>query len=203
MKRVLLVALLGLVGCSSGGTETVEITTTVQVTTTVEAAAPTVATTTAAPKPAGNDPDDVDGQLDIRNLNATRTGDLLAVSLKTYEPWSSNVLVGPGPNRGGPNRLTIFYDIDLDGFPDYRGKIIYSGGALSLYLTGEGQAFEPIPVERPNNVTAQFVHPVDVFFVPSGGSSEVDIQIRARSLYNGQEDKAPDAGKWLGVPFNP
>ena len=203
MKRLLLVIVLALAGCSSGGTETVEITTTVQVTTTIEAAAPTVATTTTAPKPAGNDPDDVDGQLDIRNLNANRTGDLLAVSLKTYEPWSSNVLVGPGPNRAGPNRLTIFYDIDLDGFPDYRGKIIYSGGALSLYITGEGSAFEPIPVERPTNVRAQFVHPVDIFFAPSGGSSEVDMQIRARSLYNGVEDKAPDAGKWLGVPFNP
>ena len=203
MKGILLVTVLVLASCSSGETETVEITTTVQATTTVEAAAPTVATTTTAPEPAGNDPDDVEGQLDIRNLNATRKGDLLAVSLTTYEPWSSNVLVGPGPNLYGPNRLTIFYDIDLDGTPDYRGKIVYSGGELSLYLTGEGQAFEPIPVERPNNLTAQFVHPVDVFFVPSGGSSEVDIQIRAKSLYNGQEDKAPDAGKWLGVPFNP
>src|SRR6266545_2365475 len=73
MKGILLVVLLVLTGCSSSETETVEITTTVQATTTVEAAAPTVATTTAAP--AGNDPDDVDGQLDIRNLNATRTGD--------------------------------------------------------------------------------------------------------------------------------
>jgi hypothetical protein len=205
MRGILLVAVLVLAGCSSGETETVEITTTVQATTTVEAAAPTVATTTTTPEPepAGNDPDDVNGQLDIRNLNATRTGDLLAVSLTTYEPWSSNVLVGPGPNRYGPNRLTIFYDIDLDGAPDYRGKIVYSGGELSVYLTGEGQAFEPIPVERPNNVTAQFVHPVDVFFVPSGGSSEVDIQIRVKSLYNGQQDRAPDAGEWLGVPFTP
>jgi hypothetical protein len=202
MKRLLLAALLALAGCSSGGTETVEMTTTVQVTTTVEAQSPTLATTTSA-EPAGNDPDEVEGQLDVRNLNTTRTGDLLAVSLSTYEPWSSNVLVGPGPNRYGPNRLTILYDIDLDGAPDYRGKIVYSGGELSLYLTGEGQAFEPVPVERPNNVTAQFVHPVDVFFVPSGGSSDVDVQIRLRSLYNGQEDEAPDAGKWLRVPFSP
>jgi hypothetical protein len=201
MRGILFVTVLVLAGCSSGETETVEITTTVQATTTVEAPAPTVATTTTAPEPAGNDPDDVDGQLDVRNLNATRTRDLLAVSLTTYEPWSSNVLVGPGPNRYGPNRLTIFYDIDLDGTPDYRGKIVYSGGELSVYLTGEGQAFEPIPVERPNNVTAQFVHPVDIFFVPSGGSSEVDIQIRVKSLYNGQQDRAPDAGRWLRVPF--
>jgi hypothetical protein len=201
MKGILLVVLLVLAGCSSSETETVEITTTVQATTTVEAVAPTVATTTAAP--AGNDPDDVDGQLDIRNLNATRTGDLLAVSLTTYEPWSSNVLVGPALGEQGPNRITIFYDVDLDGQADYRGRMIWGDGELALRLSGSGSEFEPIPIERPDNVTAQFVHPVDVFFVPSGGSSEVDIQIRAKSLYNGQEDKAPDVGKWLRVPFNP
>jgi hypothetical protein len=201
MKSILLVALLVLAGCSSSETETVEITTTVQATTTVEAAAPTVATTTTAP--AGNDPDDVDGQLDIRNLNATRTGDLLAVSLTTYEPWSSNVLVGPALGEQGPNRITIFYDVDLDGQADYRGRMIWGDGELALRLSGSGSEFEPIPIERPNNLTAQFVHPVDVFFVPSGGSSEVDIQIRAKSLYNGREDRVPDAGKWLGVPFNP
>jgi hypothetical protein len=201
MKGILLVVLLVLAGCSSSETETVEITTTVQATTTVEAVAPTVATTTAAP--AGNDPDDVDGQLDIRNLNATRTGDLLAVSLTTYEPWSSNVLVGPALGEQGPNRITIFYDVDLDGQADYRGRMIWGDDELALRLSGSGSEFEPIPIERPDNLTAQFVHPVDVFFVPSGGSSEVDIQIRAKSLYNGQEDKAPDAGKWLRVPFNP
>ncbi|HXL43406.1 MAG TPA: hypothetical protein VN960_05040 [Gaiellaceae bacterium] len=201
MKGILLVVLLVLAGCSSSETETVEITTTVQATTTVEAAAPTVATTTAAP--AGNDPDDVDGQLDIRNLNATRTGDLLAVSLATYEPWSSNVLVGPALGEQGPNRITIFYDVDLDGQADYRGRMIWGDGELALRLSGSGSEFEPIPIERPDNVTAQFVHPVDVFFVPSGGSSEVDIQIRAKSLYNGREDRVPDAGNWLRVPFNP
>jgi hypothetical protein len=201
MKGILLVALLVLAGCSSSETETVEITTTVQATTTVEAVAPTVATTTTAP--AGNDPDDVDGQLDIRNLNATRTGDLLAVSLTTYEPWSSNVLVGPALGEQGPNRITIFYDVDLDGRADYRGRMIWGDGELALRLSGSGSEFEPIPIERPDNVTAQFVHPVDVFFVPSGGSSEVDIQIRAKSLYNGREDRVPDAGNWLPVPFNP
>lgn len=199
MKRALLLAALVVAGCGSGKTETVEITTTVEVTTTVEAEAPTAGTTTA-PKPVGNDLDDVDGQLDIRDLNATRTGDLLAISLKTYEPWSSNVLAGT-PLKAGTNQLTIFYDVDLDGRADYRGRVIYAGGALSVFISGSGSAFEPIPVERPNDKTAQFVHPVDIFFLDAG-SSEADMQIRAKSLYNGQEDRAPDSG-WLKVPFNP
>lgn len=201
MRRVLLLSVLVLAGCGSGTTDTVEITTTVQVTTTVEAQAPTVATTTTAPKPAGNDPDDVDGQLDIRDLNATRTGDMLAVSLKTYEPWSSNVLVGTPP-KAGTNRLTIYYDADLDGHWDYRGRVIFAGGELSEFISGSGSQFEPIPVERPNPMIEQFVHPVDVFFTTLGDSTDVDIQIRAKSLYNGEEDRAPDSG-WLGVPFNP
>jgi hypothetical protein len=201
MRGILLVAVLVLASCSSGETETVEITTTVQATTTVEAAAPTVATTTTAPEPAGNDPDDVDGQLDIRDLNATRNGDLLSVSLKTYEPWSSNVLVGT-PLKAGPNQLTISYDVDLDGKADYRGRVIFAGGELSVFISGSGSAFEPVPVERPNNKTAQFVHPVDIFFVSSGASSKADIQIRAKSLYNGEEDRAPDSG-WLKVPYKP
>ena len=199
MRRAVLLAVLVVAGCGSGKTETVEITTTVEVTTTVEAEAPTVGTTTA-PKPRGNDPDDVDGQLDIRDLNATRTGDLLAVSLKTYEPWSSNVLVGT-PLKAGTNQLTISYDVDLDGTADYRGRVVYAGGALSVFTSGNGSEFEPIPVERPNDRTAQFVHPVDVFFLDAA-LSEADIQIRAKTLYNGEEDRAPDSG-WVKVPFNP
>jgi hypothetical protein len=199
----MLVAVLVLSACGSGGDATT-VTTTVSETVTVSAPPTTAESTTSSAattteKPSF-DPDDVDGQLDIRDLTAKRTGGLLAVSLKTYEPWSANVLVGPAPNKTGPNRLVILYDIDLDGVPDYRGKIIYFGGTLSLYITGQGQAFEPIPVERPNNVTAQYVHPVDVFF---SGSSKKDIQIQARSVYNGQQDKAPDDGMWLGVPYNP
>jgi hypothetical protein len=199
MKGVLLLAVLALAGCSSGGTETVEITTTVEATTTVKGPAPTVGTTTTAP----TDPDDVEGQLDIRDLNATRTGDLLAVSLTTYEPWNSSVLAGPAVGEQGANRITILYDVDLDGQADYRGRMIWGDGALALRLSGSGSEFEPIPVERPDNVTVQFVHPVDFFFVPTGGSSDVDLQIRLRTLYSGQEDEAPDAGMWLGVPFNP
>jgi hypothetical protein len=198
VKRVLLLSAIALAGCSSGGTETVEVTTTVEATTTAEATPPTIGTIATAP----SDPDDVDGQLDIRDFNATRMGDLLAVSLTTYEPWNSSVLAGPSLGEQGADRITILYDFDLDGQADYRSRMIWGGAALALRLSGSGSEFEPIPVERPNNVTAQFVHPVD-FFIPSGGSSDVDLQIRVQSVYSGQEDEAPDAGEWLRVPFNP
>jgi hypothetical protein len=187
--------LLGLAGCSSGATVT-----TVQVTTTVEAA-PTVAATTGPELPS-TDPDDVGGQLDVRNFNATRTGDLLAVSLTTYAPWNSSVLAGPGGATAGANSITILYDVDLDGKPDYRGRMIWAGGALSLFISGSGSQFEPVPVERPDSTTAQFVHPADVLFT-GGGPTDVDVQLAARTVFSGAEDDAPDAGQWLGVPFNP
>jgi hypothetical protein len=192
---------LALPGCSSGGTETVEVTTTLQVTTTVEGA-PTIETTTGPEIPT-TDPDDVSGRLDVRNLNATRTGGLLAVSLTTYEPWNSSVLAGPGGTEQGPNRITILYDVDLDGRADYRGRMIWAGSVLSLFIAGSGSQFEPVQVERSDNHTAQFVHPVDVFFPAAGAPTDVDIQIRAQTIYEGQEDEAPDDGQWLGVPFNP
>jgi hypothetical protein len=201
MRRALLLAVLVVAGCGSGSTETVEVTTTVQETTTVEAQPTTSEATTTPTQPAALDPDDVAGQLDIRDLTAKRNGDLISVSVKTYDPWSSNVLVG-SPTDVGPNRLTVFYDIDLDGHSDFRGRIIFAGGRLSVFLSGESTQLEPVPVERPNNTTAQYVHPVDVFFVPSGASSQTDIQVRVKSLYNGEEDRAPDHG-WVGVPFNP
>jgi hypothetical protein len=199
VRRVLLLGVLVLAGCGSGSTETVEVTTTVQMTTTVEAQPTTSGATTTTRQPAALDPDDVPGQLDIRDLTAKRNGDLISVSVKTYDPWSSNVLVG-SPTAVGPNRLTVYYDIDLDGHWDRRGRIIFAGGRLSLFLSGGGQQFEAVPVERPSNLTARYVHPVDIFFVNT--SSQTDIQVRVKSFYNGVEDRAPDHG-WVGVPFNP
>jgi hypothetical protein len=195
-RLALVLPALALYGCGSGGTETVQVTTTLQVTTTVQAPA-TEPTETTGPELPSNDPDDVAGQLDIRNFNATRTDDLLAVSLTTYEQWNSSVLAGPGGPTPGPNRLTILYDVNLDGKPDYRGRAIWSGGELSLFISGKGSAFEPVPVERPDTVTAQFVHPVDVFF-PSGAVG--DMQIKALTVYNGALDKAPDDAKWVSLP---
>ena len=196
----MVIAALVLAGCSSGSTETVEVTTTQQVTTTV-AAAPTIETTTGPEIPT-TDPDDVRGRLDVRNLNATRTGDLLAVSLTTYEAWNSSVLAGPGGPMQGANRITIHYDVDLDGRSDYVGRVTWTGGALSLFISGSGSQFEPVPVERPDNHTVQYVHPADVLF-PAGAATDVDVQVRAETVYGGQVDEAPDDGRWLGVPFNP
>jgi hypothetical protein len=188
------VALLATCG-GSGKTVTVGVTKTVQVTTTVVATSPGVTATV----PAGTDPDDVSGSLDIRDFGAKRKGALITITISTYEAWEPSVLTG-NPLAPGPNTMTVLYDVDLDQKADYRAKLVYAGGHLSAFISGSGSQFEPIPVRRPDSFSAKFTHPVDIFTkLPPNG----DIQLRAQTVFAGEEDRAPDDGQWLGVPFNP
>jgi hypothetical protein len=185
-----LAALLA-VGCSGDSGETDGVST---------SATPTAQTTTAEEESQtpglGEDLNDVGGSLDLARASAVRTGDLLAVSITTYEAWEDDLLAGPRIDKQGPSRLTVLYDTDLDGRADYTGKMIFAGGALSLVISGDGQAFEPVPVERPDDETAGAVHPVDIF----GG--ETDIQVAVESSAAGFKDRIPADG-WILVPFAP
>ena len=201
MKRLLpFLGILALAGCGgSGETVTVGVTETVHVTTTVEAPPPVTSQGTTTEAPAGTDPDDVSGSLDIRDFKADQGNGLLTVTLSTYDAWDPSVLTGT-PTAPGPNTLTVLYDVDLDQKADYRARLIFSGGRLSAFISGSGSQFEGIPVKRPDAFTARFTHPVDVFTkLPPNG----DIQLQARSDFAGEQDRAPDDGQWLGVPFNP
>jgi hypothetical protein len=203
VRKLVLLALVAAIvasGCSGDGDErdTGAETEAAVGTTTADETVP------AQPSGLARDLNDVGGPLDLEVASAVRTGDLLAVSVTMHEGWDDDVLAGPRLDRQGPNRLTVLYDVDLDGRTDYRGKIIFAEGALSLVLEGEGQAFEPVPVERPDDATAQFVHPVDVFFVAREGEihSDVDIQLAVESRALGFKDRVPAEG-WILVAFAP
>lgn len=188
-----------LVGCAEGGEEAG---------TTQGARTHTVATTTAPSgtedmQGIGQDPDDAEGPLDLKLIEARREGDLLRLELQMWEPWGEAVLESPSLLVPGTNRLTLFYDVDLDGRIDYRGRFIFSEGVLLLVISGSGQAFEPVPVNRLDNDVIGVVHAVDVFFVVLGEAeieSEVDLQVAMRSEFGGVADRAPDRG-WIRVPF--
>jgi hypothetical protein len=180
-----LIAIALLAACSSddGGTDTVraEKTTTDEVTSGVE-----------TPQQPGlaEDPNDVDF-LDVANVSAVRQGELLAVSLTTYEEWDESNL----------ERLSILYDTNLDGQANYFGEFSLPAGAPSLMIFGENQSFEPVPVERPDDRTVQFVHPIAVLF-PSDKRSELDLRIAVESTFEGKTDRAPDRG-WMLVAVGP
>jgi hypothetical protein len=141
----------------------------------------------------------VRGRLDLHEVVADRDGDLLRVSISTYDPWSDSVLAGASPVDAGPDRLTLTYDTDEDGESDFIGQIIAAEGGLFLAISGTDRAFEPVRAERPDAMTVAFTHPVDVFF-RSAADAARDIQVAASSTYEGTVDSAPDSA-WIAVPY--
>lgn len=193
------VLVTALVGCAEGGEEAG----TTQASSTLTVATTTAPSVTEDMQAVGQDQDDVEGPLDLKLIEARREGDLLRLEFQMWEPWDEAVLESPSLLVPGANRLTLFYDVDLDGRIDYRGRFIFSEGVLSLVISGQGQAFEPVPVNRLENDVISVVHAVDVFFVVLGEAeieSEVALQVAMRSEFEGAVDRAPDEG-WIQVPF--
>lgn len=193
------VLVAALVGCAEGGEEA----DTAQASSTHPVATTTAQSMTEDTQGIGQDPDDVVGPLDLKLIEARREGDLFRLEFQMWEPWDEVVLESPSLLVPGTNRLTLFYDVDLDGRIDYRGRFIFSEGVLSLVISGRGQAFEPVPVNRVDNDVISVVHAVDVLFVVLGEAeieSEVELQVAMRSEFEGVPDRAPDEG-WIRVPF--
>ncbi len=147
------------------------------------------------------DPQDVGGKLDLRSVKVVRDGALLRLTISTYGPWASKLLQSGGKGRTGPrpgiNALTVYYDVNGDGSADFTGRVVYRGG-LYVWITGKGQAFEPVPVKRPSSSSASFTHPVDVLF-PAGAKGKKTLRLVVVSLYR-KRDRAPNRG-WIPVTF--
>jgi hypothetical protein len=99
-----------------------------------------------------DDPDDVNGKLDLARLyfrKDTDTSSLLIV-IKTIEKWNKAVL------RGNVNRLVVLIDTDGDGTADFRARIKRAGNDLAAFITSADSAFEPLPVHKTDAWTTRF-----------------------------------------------
>ena len=153
----------------------------------------------AAGATAVSDPNDVAGKLDLKSAKAVAKGQLLRLTIGTWDPWSSKVLVGLG-SLAGRNRLIVLYDVNGDHVADYTGRIVYRNGRLSLWITGRGNQYEPVPVSRPSRTAVTYTHPVDVLFTKP---SQTRLNIAVTSTYAGARDRMPDAPGWMAVTFPP
>jgi hypothetical protein len=155
------------------------------------------------------DPNDVKGKLDLKKLVAARDRQLMRVTITTYDRWAARILRGPGGPRQGRNRLTVLYDIGVnDRVADYRGRVVYSGGRLRLWISGNGSNYEPLPVTRPSRLSVTWTQPIDIFFHgPPAGPRRVYLAVK--SLYRrkgtacakGCRDRIPNKG-WIVVAFH-
>ncbi len=147
---------------------------------------------------AATDPNDVAGKLDLHRLTATKDSKNapLTVTVRTFPSWKKSILAASGPNR-----LIVLFDTDGDGVSDFSGMVEFAGGALSVLISGSGQAFEPLEATRPTNRSVRFTVPGGS---PPNPAGDLDVAARSRYLDSGVSckppcrDRLPDSG-WVHV----
>jgi hypothetical protein len=89
-----------------------------------------------------------------------------------------------------------------DGRVDYSGRVLWDGNELSLWISGRGSNFEPLPVRRLNTRTVEFIVPGGAPMNPTG----IPIGLAATSsCADGARiwtDRIPDRGWLRVVAFN-
>ena len=145
------------------------------------------------------DRNDVAGKLDLKSMTAVRDGTVIRLTIGTWDRWSPKLLAGNGPSQGS-KRLTVLYDVDGDGKADYRGRIVYNGGRLALWLSGRGSNFEPVRVTRPTRSSVAFTHPTDVMLTSK--TQTILLAFTSKGCARGCTDRMPNRG-WIPVPFKP
>lgn len=138
------------------------------------------------------------GPLDFRGLAAVGVGaggHALRIAITTWRSWEPRLLT-----RAAPHRLEVLFDVDADGQTDSRGRVVFDGGALRLWIEGGGWRLEPLELRRAGPATVTVTLPGDVPPNPSVWR----VRIAARSLYVKRgtacdprcSDRIPDEG-WL------
>jgi arylsulfatase A-like enzyme len=123
------------------------------------------------------DGDDVRGQLDLARLFYQRldTGKPLKVRVETQTGWQKRILQG-----NGSSRFLVQIDLDGDGRPEYRVRVVLTGDRLRAWIMGAGGRVASLRVTRPNAHTVSFVVPGHSVANPDPGGG---ISLRARSVF--------------------
>jgi hypothetical protein len=142
------------------------------------------------------DPNDVSGKLDLSSIGYAKAGVSapMRVTVRTYPTWPSRLL----QQRSG-NRLRVVLDVDPDPEGDYVAAIRFRDGHLLAFIRGEGDAFEPTPVRRPNRRTARFTIPQGAPANPNHGG----LGISARSRFIASPACDPASGGTICVDRAP
>jgi hypothetical protein len=144
-----------------------------------------------------SDPNDVPGKLDLELVRGVRTasGQPITFTIRMQAPFEKSVL-GPAANW-----VKVFLNVDGDSNVDYIGTIKRTGATLSVFFSGQGNNFEPTPVQRPNLRTMRFTVPGGPPLAPNGPVSMI-VQshfVNATSCTLGCLDAAPNSYGFIAL----
>ncbi len=143
------------------------------------------------------DPNDVPGRLDLELVRGVRTasGQPITFTIRTQAPFERAVL-GPAANW-----VKVFLNVDVDSNVDYVGTIKKTGTTLSVFFSGQGDNFEAIAVQRPNQRTMRFTVPGGAPLAPNGPVSML-VQshfVNATTCSRGCLDAAPNSYSFIAL----
>jgi hypothetical protein len=144
------------------------------------------------------DPNDVDGKLDIRLISFKgAAGGTGTVKLKTQNPWGCKFL-----RQGVKTSLNWYFDDGEDGDNDLIGKFVCINAnsdnpklILKLHGPDTDNRYEPVPAKKPDKKTVKATFPFDL---PEFESDHASAHARSKdAISEGCDvcvDRAPDTG---------
>jgi hypothetical protein len=136
------------------------------------------------------------GPLDLVRVAAARRGVVLRTTIVTSHAWSDSLL------RRGPVKLSLVYDTNYDGNPDWRDVVFLFHGRLTSWISSLGQGVQAADVTRRSPTTITIARNVVALYGASGQAplittSPIGVAVVAR--WKGGGDRVPDSG-WITVP---
>lgn len=143
------------------------------------------------------DPNDVAGKLDLELVKGVRSasGQPITFTIRVQAPFPKTVL------GTAANWVKVFLNVDGDANVDYVGTVKKTGATLSVFFRGQGNAFDALPVVRPNLRTMRFTVPGGPPLAPNGPVSMIvqSHYVNTTSCRMGCLDVAPNSFAWISL----